>query len=88
MLGFKTFFEEEEDGLWGDTELHTYMYKDDIDYPITIQVVSDKKYGIVTEAEILYQNHVDIYEVNEHIQELADEVKAAYPYRTFKDSIL
>lgn len=86
MLGFKTFFEEEEDGLWGDTELHTYMYKDDIDYPITIQVVSDKKYGIVTEAEILYQNHVDIYEVNEHIQELADEVKAAYPYRTFKDS--
>lgn len=84
--GFKTFFEEEEDGLWSDTELHTYLYKEDIDYPITIQLVSDTKYEIVTEAEILYQNHVDIYEVNEHIQELTDEVKAAYPYRTFKDS--
>ena len=84
--GFKTFFEEEEDGLWSGTELHTYLYKDDIDYPITIQLVSDTKYEIVTEAEILYQNHVDIYEVNEHIQELADEVKAAYPYRTFEES--
>lgn len=84
--GFKTFFEEEEDGLWSGTELHTYLYKDDIDYPITIQLISDTKYEIVTEAEILYQNHVDIYEVNEHIQDLADEVKAAYPYRTFKES--
>ena len=86
MLGFKTFFEEEEDGLWSGPELHTYLYKEDMDYPITIQLISDTKYEVVTEAEILYQNHVDIYEVNEHIQELADEVKAAYPYRTFKDS--
>lgn len=84
--GFKTFFEEEEDGLWDGTELHTYMYKEDREYPITIQLVSDTKYEIVTEAEILYQNHVDIYEVNEHIQELADEVKAAYPYRTFEEN--
>ena len=83
--GFKTFFEEEEDGLWNAKELRTYMYKDDRDYPITIQLVSDIKYEIVTEAEILYQNHVDIYELNEHIQELADDVKAAYPYRTFEE---
>lgn len=83
--GFKTFFEEEEEGLWSGTELHTYMYKDDRDYPITIQLVSDTKYEIVTEAEILYQNHIDIYEVNEHIKELADEVKAAYPYRAFEE---
>ena len=84
-LGFKTFFEEEEEGLWSGTELHTYMYKEDIDYPITIQLVSDTKYEIVTEAEVLYQNHVDIYEVNEHLQDLADEVKAAYPYRAYEE---
>ena len=83
--GFKTFFVEEEDGLWSGTELHTYMYKEDRDYPMTIQLISDTKYEVVTEAEILYQNHVDIYEVNEHIQELADEVKAAYPYRHFEE---
>lgn len=84
--GFSTFFEAEEDGMWSGTELHTYLYKEDIDYPITIQLVSDTKYEIVTEAEILYQNHIDIYEVNEHIQDLADEVKAAYPYRSFEDN--
>ncbi len=83
--GFKTFFKEEEEGLWDDIELHTYMYKEDQDYPMTVQLVSDTKYGILTEAEILYQNHVDIYEVNEYIQELADEVKAAYPYRNFEE---
>lgn len=83
--GFKTFYEEEEEGIWGEQERHTYIYKADDDYPVTIQMVSDARFNVVTEAEILYQNHIDMYEVNEHIQELADEVKAAYPYRTFKE---
>lgn len=84
--GFKAFYKEEEDGFWGGRELNTYLYKADDDYPITIQMVSDTRFNVVTEAEILYQNHIDMYEVNEHIQELADEVKAEYPYRTFEET--
>ena len=43
--GFKTFFEEEEDGLWSDTELHTYLYKEDIE----LIIIYDTENGMMEE---------------------------------------
>ena len=84
--GFRVFYQEDKDGIWGGKESYFYLYKQDDDFPITLKLVSDSKFKIVTEAEVLYQNHVDIYETDEHLQELADQVKAAYPYRDFKET--
>ena len=84
--GFKEFYQVEKEGVCGGKNLYTYLYRQDDDYPVTLTLVSDSKYAVVTEAEVLYQNHVDIYETDEHLQELADEVKAAYPYRDFKET--
>lgn len=83
--GFKQFYKEEREGFWGGTELKTYLYRHDKEYPVTIQIESSIERGIVTRAEVMYQNHVDLYEVDEHLQTLADECKAAYPYRYFHE---
>ena len=83
--GFKQFYKEEKDGVWGGKELESYLYKEDKEYPITVKITTDLTHGIITDAEVSYQSHIDIYEVNEHLQELVDEVKAAYPFREFKD---
>ncbi len=84
-LGFKTFFKEEKDAVWGGRELNTYLYRPDDEYPVTIQLETDIKHNIITGAEVMYQNHIDMYEVDEHLQGLADVVKEAYPYRYFEE---
>ncbi|MBQ8811984.1 MAG: hypothetical protein IJZ70_06710 [Bacteroidales bacterium] len=83
--GFKQFYKEEREGIFGGNELLTYLYRPDDEYPITIEIESSVERNIVTRAEVMYQNHVDIYEVDEHLQVLADECKAAYPYRHFNE---
>lgn len=83
--GFKQFYKEEREGIFCGTELLTYLYRQDDEYPVTIEVESSVERGIVIRAEVMYQNHVDLYEVDEHLQMLADECKAAYPYRYFNE---
>ena len=80
--GFKTFFKEERDVItWGGRELNTYLYRPDDEYPVTIQLETDIKNNIITGAEVMYKNHIDKYEVCEHLQELEYVVKEEYPYR-------
>lgn len=84
--GFKTFFKEEREVIiWGGRELNTYLYRPDDEYPVTIQLNTDVRHNIITSAEVMYQNHIDKYEVYEHLQELEDVVKEAYPYRYFEE---
>ncbi|MDE5732763.1 MAG: hypothetical protein K2H95_07025 [Bacteroidales bacterium] len=84
--GFKTFFKEEREAIiWGGRELNTCLYRPDDEYPVTIQLNTDVRHNIITSAEVMYQNHIDKYEVYEHLQELEDVVKEAYPYRYFEE---
>lgn len=83
--GFKQFYKEEREGIFCGTELLTYLYRQDDEYSVTIEVESSVERGIVIRAEVMYQNHVNLYEVDEHLQMLADECKAAYPYRYFNE---
>lgn len=84
--GFKKFSEkEDEDVITFEKILNTYFEGSIDDYPVTIKVTTSIKFDIVTEAEILYHNHVDFYELNEHLQEIIDEIKAKYPFREFTE---
>lgn len=84
--GFKIFSEkEDEDVITLEKILNTYFEGSIDDYPVTIKVTTNIKFDIVTEAEILYHDHIDYYELNEHLQEIIDEIKAKYPFREFKE---
>lgn len=83
--GFKTFYTEEEEGLWGNMQLLTYLYGSIDGYDVTIEVTTDKQFQVATEVNILYQNHLDKYEVAEHLTEIEDDIKSTYSYYKLKD---
>ena len=84
--GYKQFYSEEEEGLWGGYDIKTYLQGENDDYTVTIEVESSKENNIIYGIEVLYQNHVDLYEVEEHLQEIADEIKATFPYRKWEEN--
>lgn len=83
--GYKQFYSEEEEGIWGGTDISTYFQGTKDDYTVTIELESSKDTDILEGIEVLYQNHVDMYEVEEHLQEIADEIKATFPYRKWEE---
>lgn len=85
-LGFKKFCEEGgEDILTSEEILYTYFDGSVDDYPITIKMTTHVEYDLVIEVDILYHNHLDYYELNDHLQEVVDEIKATYDYREFAE---
>lgn len=84
--GYKQFYSEEEEGIWGGTDLSTYLQGTKDDYTVTIKLEASKDTDILEGIEVLYQNHVDMYEVEEHLQEIADEIKATFPYRKWEEN--
>lgn len=84
--GFKIFCEEDgEDILTSEEIVYTYFEGSIDDYPITIKMTTNVKHDVVAEVDILYHNHVDYYELNEHLQDIVDEIKATYDYREFAE---
>ena len=84
--GYKKFYSEEEEGIWGGTDISTYFQGTRDDYTVTIELESSKETDIIEGIEVLYQNHVDMYEVEEHLQEIADAIKATFPYRKWEEN--
>lgn len=84
--GYKQFYSEEEDGIWGGIYIRTYFQGEKDDYIVTIELESSKETDIIEGIEVLYQNHVDTYEVEEHLQEIVDEIKATFPYRKWEEN--
>lgn len=84
--GYKAFYKEQTESFFGGEDLCTYFYGKTSDYNVTVKLTSSVQHGVVTDLEILYQNHIDTYEAEEHLQELVDEVSAAYPYIYYQDT--
>lgn len=85
-LGYKQFYSEEEEAIFGGTDIRTYFQSEIKDYTVTIQLESSKETGGVHGIQVSYQNHVDMYELNEHLQEVVDEIKSAFPYRKWEEN--
>lgn len=83
--GYKKFYSEEEEGILGGYDIHTYFQGSKDDYNVTVEIESSKECDIVYGIEVLYQNHVDMYEVEEHLQEIMDEIMSTYPYRIWEE---
>ena len=83
--GFKIFYTEEEEGLFDDMQLLTFLHGSIDGYDLTIEVTTDIQFQVVTETRILYQNHLDKYEVAEHLTEIEDDIKSTYSYYILKD---
>lgn len=84
--GYKNFYSEEEEGLLGGYDVYTYFQGSEDDYAVTVEIEASKECNIVYGIEVLYQNHVDMYEVEEHLQEIVDEIKSIYPYRKWEEA--
>ena len=85
QIGFVPFFTEEDKGLYEDDVIKTYLHGNLDDYAVTIELTTNTEYAIVYDVAIMYHNHIDIYEVDEHLQEIADDIKSTYQYRKFED---
>ena len=83
--GFEIFYKEDDESVWGEKNLQTYLSGVYGGYPMTIELTTDVKYNAVSRVEVLFTNHIDTYEVDEHLQEIADEVKFKYPFRRFEE---
>ena len=53
---------------------------------MTIEVTALENNQQVYDAEVQYHNHVDMYEVDEHLQDIVDEIKSRYPYTKWEES--
>jgi len=84
-MGYKPFYKEQTEGIWAGEDINTYFSGKVADYNITLKLTGSVQHGVVTDIEVLYHNHVDKYEMEEHLQELVDEVKASFPYRFFEE---
>lgn len=84
--GYEQFYSEEEEDVLGGYDIYSYFQGSEDDYAVTVEVEISKEFDIVEGIEVLYQNHVDMYEVEEHLQEIVDEIKATYQYRKWEES--
>ena len=83
--GFEIFYTEEDESVWKEKNLKTYLTGVKDGYPMIIELTTDVKHNVVSGVEVLFTNHIDTYEVDEHLQEIADEVKLKYPFRKFEE---
>lgn len=83
--GFEVFYKEEVESFWKEKNQKTYLSGANDGYPMIIELTTDLKHNVVSSVEVLFTNHIDTYEVNEHLQEIADDVKLKYPFRRFEE---
>ena len=84
-LGFTPFFTEKDKGMYEEDVINTYLQGNIDNYNVTIELTTNLEYEIVSDVKIMYHNHIDTYEVDEHLQMIADEIKSTYQYRKFED---
>lgn len=84
-LGYRKFYTETQECIWGGNEIISYYCGSHDEYPVTIKIAASDYNGQVCDAEVQYHNHLDTYELNEHLQDIADEIKAKYPYRMWEE---
>lgn len=83
--GFDVFYKEEVESSWEGKNQKTYLSGVNDGYHMVIELTTDLKHNVVSRVEVLFTNHIDTYEVDEHLQEIADEVKFKYPFRRFEE---